>query len=76
MQFWLNTDGAWCHSVYYIIFCDSVEIVNKLAESNITMSYAFLIVVSVAITVKLIFLSFSLYYTVKSSETQEKKVSE
>lgn len=65
-QFRLNPGGAWCHLV---------EIAN-LVSSNITMSYAFIVVVSVAITVKLIFLSFSLYYTVKSSEAQEKKVRE
>lgn len=62
MQCSLNSEGVWYH------------LVKK--KTNITMTYAFLIVVSVAITVKLIFLSFSLYYTVKSSEAQEKKVRE
>ncbi|CAK1596091.1 unnamed protein product [Parnassius mnemosyne] len=37
------------------------------------MSYAFLIVVSVAITLKLLFLSFSLYVTLNNQEHQTQK---
>ncbi|CAK1547157.1 unnamed protein product [Leptosia nina] len=34
------------------------------------MTYAFIIVVSVAVTLKLLFMSFSLYFTFKYNETQ------
>lgn len=37
------------------------------------MTYAFLIVVSVAITMKLLFLSFSLYFTLKNTKALKTK---
>lgn len=39
------------------------------------MTYAFIIVVSVAITFKLLFLSFSMYFTLKNKESQVARVS-
>jgi cell division protein FtsX len=47
----------------------------KYYANQITMTYAFIIVVSVAITVKLLFLSFSMYFTLKNKETSEVQVS-
>ncbi|KAL0841196.1 hypothetical protein ABMA28_014938 [Loxostege sticticalis] len=39
------------------------------------MTYAFIIVVSVAITFKLLFLSFSMYFTLKNKESQVARMS-
>lgn len=69
VQFWLNT-------VRRLTTHGRVQFEFKLLRRKIIMSYAFLIVVSVAITVKLIFLSLSMYFTMKyNKETDLTQVS-
>lgn len=53
--------------------CKLSTVLRDTRDTN--MSYAFIIVVSVAITVKLIFLSLSLYFTMKNKEVEITPVS-
>lgn len=53
--------------------CKLSTVLRDTGDTN--MSYAFIIVVSVAITVKLIFLSLSLYFTMKNKEVEITPVS-